>query len=118
MSDPEQPERPGEEIPIETNPVETTPVEDTEVAETPVDETPVDTLVTSDEPPVEEMPAALAAESKPRAGEEIVQEGRIGELEVEDVPPRLGEDQLKAIVEALMFASPEPLTPKTRLPSA
>jgi segregation and condensation protein B len=31
----------------------------------------------------------------------------------EEVRPRLGSDQLKAIVEALIFASPEPLTPKT-----
>ena len=31
----------------------------------------------------------------------------------EEVRPRLGTDQLKAIVEALIFASPEPLTPKT-----
>jgi segregation and condensation protein B len=40
-------------------------------------------------------------------------DGRIGDLEVEEVPPRLGQDQLKAIVEALIFASPEPLTPRT-----
>lgn len=31
----------------------------------------------------------------------------------EEVRPRLGTDQLKAIVEALIFASPEPLTPRT-----
>ncbi len=30
----------------------------------------------------------------------------------QDVPPRLDSAQLKAIVEALVFASPEPLTPK------
>jgi segregation and condensation protein B len=32
---------------------------------------------------------------------------------MEEIRPRLGSDQLKAIVEALIFASPEPLTPRT-----
>lgn len=42
----------------------------------------------------------------------IDQTGEISDLP-DEIRPRLGGDQLKAIVEALIFASPEPLTPKT-----
>jgi segregation and condensation protein B len=54
--------------------------------------------------PIEDITGEAAEEETPIVG-----------VEVEDVAPRLGADQLKAIVEALIFASPEPLTPKTLL---
>jgi segregation and condensation protein B len=64
------------------------------------------------ERPESEVPDGDAAEET--SADETVAEAPLDIVEalnVEEVP-RLAPDQLKAIVEALIFASPEPLTPK------
>jgi segregation and condensation protein B len=133
MSDPER----IDESPVQENPVDENPVDESPVDETPVEETPVTEGPAPDGPPVEpvddreppepSVEEATGDEALERAADDVMDlaegeapagaplgpAGRIGDLEVEEVPPRLGQDQLKAIVEALIFASPEPLTPRT-----
>jgi segregation and condensation protein B len=73
------------------NPVDETPIDETPVDDTPVDETAVDETVV-EEAAAEEIPA-----------EEAV---------AEEQKPRMEQAQLKAVIEALVFASPDPLTPR------
>ncbi|MGE0863027.1 MAG: SMC-Scp complex subunit ScpB [Vicinamibacterales bacterium] len=74
------------EVPVDDDPAVEVPVE-----ESPVDETPVD------ENPVDETPAA---------------DGTGDAAVVEEAKPRMELSQLKAVIEALVFASPDPLTPR------
>jgi segregation and condensation protein B len=67
--------------------------------EPPMDQIEGGTFVPHDKTPDAEVAAKLAAAAA-------------GEGTDEDVKPRLDQSQLKAIIEALVFASPEPLTPK------
>jgi len=67
------------------------PVDETPVDETPSHETP------SDETPSEETPVEASA---------------VDEIVAEEQKPRMELAQLKAVIEALVFASPDPLTPR------
>jgi segregation and condensation protein B len=66
----------------------------------------------SDENPVDETPAEdMAAEEIP-AEETPAEEIPVEEAAAEEPQPRMELAQLKAVIEALVFASPDPLTPR------
>ena len=67
----------------------------------PVDETPVDEIP-SDETPSDETPSE----------ETPVEASAVDEIAAEEQKPRMELAQLKAVIEALVFASPDPLTPR------
>jgi segregation and condensation protein B len=62
--------------------------------------------------PVEGAVEPVMADTVPEAPREAVPDAPGEDAPEYEVPPRLGSEQVKAIVEALIFASPEPLTPK------
>jgi len=84
--------------------------------ENPVDDTPAEDLPAEDNP-VEE----IAADAAP-AEENAVEENAVEEMLVDETPaeeagaeepkPRMELSQLKAVIEALVFAAPDPLTPR------
>jgi segregation and condensation protein B len=78
------------------NPVDETPIEDSTVDELAVAET------AADETPAEEASADDVPAEDAQAEEAIAEEQK----------PRMEQAQLKAVIEALVFASPDPLTPR------
>src|SRR5687767_4347968 len=88
-------------------------IDDPETPKPVSDEAPADADVTLDESETAVSPAPvedLAAEETPTE-EAAVEEPVIEEAPVEEAP-RLAAEQLLGIVEALVFASPEPLSLK------
>jgi segregation and condensation protein B len=78
------------------NPVDDTPFEDTTVDEIAVDD------AAAEESAAEDTPADEAPADEAPAGEAVAEEQK----------PRMEQAQLKAVIEALVFASPDPLTPR------
>src|SRR5262245_13307055 len=58
------------------------------------------------------MAEAEASAEAPEEGVVAVEESPAMELAADGESPRRGSAELKAIIEALIFASPDPLTPK------
>jgi segregation and condensation protein B len=68
-----------------------------------------------DEPPTEQIEGGTFVPHDKTPDAEVagkLAEATAGDATDEGVKPRLDQSQLKAIIEALVFASPEPLTPK------
>lgn len=76
----------SDENPVDETPADESPVEETMAADTPADEAPADVT------PAAATPADEAIAEEPK--------------------PRMELSQLKAVIEALVFASPDPLTPR------
>ena len=66
----------------------------------------------SDENPVEEVTVEEAPVEETIAEETIAEETIAEETIAEEPQPRMELSQLKAVIEALVFASPDPLTPR------
>jgi segregation and condensation protein B len=94
-------ENPVDETPIEDSTVDELAVEETAIEETAVEET------AADETPVEEA----SADDVP-AEDAAAEGGPAEEAIAEEQKPRMEQAQLKAVIEALVFASPDPLTPR------
>src|SRR5512139_2833127 len=62
--------------------------------------------------PVDGAVEPVMADAVPETPREAVPDAPGEDAPEYEVPPRLDSEQVKAIVEALIFASPEPLTPK------
>jgi segregation and condensation protein B len=89
-------ENPVDETPAEDAPVEATTADDTTTDDTTTNDT------TTDDTTTEVVPADEAAVDEAPADEAIAEEPK----------PRMELSQLKAVIEALVFASPDPLTPR------
>jgi segregation and condensation protein B len=77
--------------PVDETPSDEVPADETSAGEAPAEETP------ADEAPADDTGAAQDAADEPVA---------------EEPQPRMELSQLKAVIEALVFASPDPLTPR------
>ncbi|MGE5357941.1 MAG: SMC-Scp complex subunit ScpB [Bacteroidales bacterium] len=98
-------------------PVDEPPVQEPPSGEPPVEEPPPDEpdLDTPGDAPVEEPedpPPAGDPGDEPPAEEPGDQPPALSEPSESNAPARVADPQLKAIIEALIFASPDPLTPK------
>jgi segregation and condensation protein B len=95
-------ETPADEVPADEMPAGEAPADEAPADEAPADEAP------ADEAPADEMPVEAAPGDD--AGAEARQS--VEEPVAEEPQPRMELSQLKAVIEALVFASPDPLTPR------
>jgi len=77
----------------------------------PADEFPV-AEAAADEPPGDETPVDATPGEETAVDETPVAATAVDETVVDELKPRMELTQLKAVIEALVFASPDPLTPR------
>ena len=99
-------ENPNDETPADEMPAGDAAAEETQVEEAQVDEALADDTQ-ADEAPADEAPANETPADDTGAAQETAEEPV-----AEEQQPRMELSQLKAVIEALVFAAPDPLTPR------